>query len=62
MLQFNSTGLEFKTLEQCEQFHMIAFSTSCATCECSDQDCPWGRRHEPPVGETSGRAKAAAAA
>lgn len=47
MLQFNLRGQEFKTSEQYEQFQMVAFGVSCATCGCSDQECPWGRRNEP---------------
>jgi hypothetical protein len=39
--------LEFKNREQCEQFQMSAFDISCATCERSDQECPWDRRDEP---------------
>jgi hypothetical protein len=35
--------------EQCEQYQMTAFDVSCATCERSDQECPWGRRDEPTV-------------
>jgi hypothetical protein len=46
MLQFNTAGLEFQTAEQCEQFQMMAFSISCATCERSDQQCPWERRDQ----------------
>ena len=46
MLQFNTAGLEFETAEQCEQFQMMAFSISCATCERSDQQCPWERRDQ----------------
>jgi hypothetical protein len=38
--------LEFKTKEQCEQFQMTFFGTSCATCGRSDQECPWSRRDE----------------
>ena len=41
--------MEFRTEEQCEQFQMRAFGISCATCERSDQECPWGRRHEPTI-------------
>jgi hypothetical protein len=41
--------LEFRTREQCEQFQMMAFGISCATCERSDQECPWGRRDEPTI-------------
>ena len=45
MLQF-TTELELKTTQQCEQFQLMAFGISCATCECSDQECPWDRRDE----------------
>jgi hypothetical protein len=45
MLQFR-TKLEFKTVQQCEQFQMMAFGISCATCQRSDQECPWNRREE----------------
>ena len=39
--------LEFRTREQCEQFQMSNFGISCATCERSDQECPFDRRDEP---------------
>jgi hypothetical protein len=39
--------LHFWTREQCEQFHIMHFSISCATCERSDQECPWHRRDDP---------------
>jgi hypothetical protein len=39
--------LEFRTREQCEQFQMAAFGI--ATCERSDQECPWGRQDEPTI-------------
>lgn len=37
---------DLQTREQCEQFQMIHFGISCATCECSDDECPWHRRDE----------------
>jgi hypothetical protein len=45
MLKFR-TRLEFKTAEQCEQFQMMAFGVSCATCQRSDRECPWNRQDE----------------
>ncbi len=36
----------FRTREQCERFQIMNFGISCDTCECSDQECPWGRRDE----------------
>lgn len=47
MLQFHLTDLKFETREKCEQFRMMAFDLCCATCERSDQECPWGRQDEP---------------
>jgi hypothetical protein len=41
--------LEFRTREQCEQFQMSTFGISCATCERSDQECPWHRQDEPTI-------------
>ncbi|MGA9393647.1 MAG: hypothetical protein WBV69_24660 [Candidatus Sulfotelmatobacter sp.] len=38
--------IEFEGPEDCEQFQMMAFSVSCATCERSDEECPWHRRGE----------------
>ena len=38
--------LKFWTREQCEQFQMMHFSVSCATCERSDAECPWHRDDE----------------
>jgi hypothetical protein len=35
--------LKFMTREQCEQFQIMCFGISCATCERSDQECPWNR-------------------
>jgi len=35
--------LNFRTREQCEQFQMMRFGISCATCERSDEECPWNR-------------------
>jgi len=35
--------LKFRTREQCEQFQMMRFGISCATCERSDEECPWNR-------------------
>jgi hypothetical protein len=32
------------TREECEGFQMLAFGVCCATCEWSDQECPFGRR------------------
>jgi len=40
MLQFRTMS-ECKTQEQCEQFQMMAFGLSCATCGRSDRECPW---------------------
>ena len=34
------------TREQCEQFQMLYFGVSCATCERSDEECPWHRRDD----------------
>lgn len=36
--------IEFEGPEECEQFQMMAFSVTCATCERSDEQCPWHRR------------------
>jgi hypothetical protein len=36
--------LKVYTREQCEQFRMMYFGVSCATCERSDEECPWHRR------------------
>jgi len=41
--------LEVSTREQCEQFQMSAFNVSCATCERSDRECPWGRKDGPAI-------------
>ena len=38
--------LNFWTREQCEQFQMMHFGISCATCERSDEECPWHRQDE----------------
>ncbi len=38
--------LRFWTREQCEQFQMMYFGVSCATCERSDEECPWHRRDD----------------
>jgi hypothetical protein len=38
--------LRFWTREQCEQFQMMRFGVSCATCERSDEECPWHRQDE----------------
>jgi hypothetical protein len=35
--------LKFRTREQCEQFQIMHFGVSCATCERSDEECPWHR-------------------
>ena len=35
--------LKFRTREQCEQFQVMHFGVSCATCERSDEECPWHR-------------------
>lgn len=35
-----------QTREQCEQFQMIQFGISCATCERSDDECPWHRQDD----------------
>jgi MoaA/NifB/PqqE/SkfB family radical SAM enzyme len=35
--------LKFRTREQCEQFQIMRFGVSCATCERSDEECPWNR-------------------
>jgi len=35
--------LKFRTREQCEQFQIMHFGISCATCERSDEECPWNR-------------------
>jgi hypothetical protein len=32
------------TREQCEQYQMMHFGISCATCEQTDDECPWHRR------------------
>jgi hypothetical protein len=29
--------------EQCEEFQMTRFGISCATCDRSDDECPWHR-------------------
>jgi hypothetical protein len=39
--------LQFLSREQCEQFQMMHFGISCATCECSDVECPWQRQDKP---------------
>jgi hypothetical protein len=44
-MQFR-TKLEFDTAQQCEQFQMMAFGISCATCQRSDHECPWNRQAE----------------
>jgi hypothetical protein len=62
MLQFNAVGLEFETSDQCEQFQMMAFGISCATCDRSDQQCPWERRNQPTDQPVTRRVRAAAAA
>jgi len=59
MMRF-TTELEFKTTQQCEQFQLMAFGVSCATCQCSDQQCPWNRREE--LASATNLPKAAAAA
>ena len=38
--------LHFWTREQCEQFQIVHFGISCATCERSDEECPWHRKDE----------------
>jgi hypothetical protein len=38
--------LRIWTREQCEQFQMMHFGVSCATCERSDAECPWHREDE----------------
>ena len=38
--------LKVLTREQCEQFQMMHFGVSCATCELSDDECPWHRQDE----------------
>lgn len=43
MLQYRNE-LEFKSLQECEQFQLLAFGISCATCGRSDRECPWERR------------------
>jgi hypothetical protein len=35
--------LKFRSREQCEQFQIMRFGVSCATCELSDEECPWHR-------------------
>jgi hypothetical protein len=35
--------LKFRTREQCEQFQIMRFGVSCATCERSNEECPWNR-------------------
>jgi hypothetical protein len=45
MAQYRSK-LEFDGPQQCQQFQMMAFGICCATCECSDQQCPWHRQEE----------------
>jgi hypothetical protein len=35
--------LKFRTREQCEQFQIMRFGISCATCERSDEECPCHR-------------------
>ena len=42
--------LTFGSREQCEQFQMLHFGISCATCERSDQECPWHRQDDPTEG------------
>ena len=39
--------LKLLTREQCEQFQMMRFGISCATCERTDEECPWHRQDEP---------------
>jgi hypothetical protein len=36
--------VNFWTREQCEEFNMMRFGITCATCELSDDECPWHRR------------------
>jgi hypothetical protein len=36
--------LKVLTREQCEEFQMMHFGVSCATCELSDEECPWHRQ------------------
>jgi len=38
---------EFRTREQCESYRLMHFEISCATCERSDEECPWLRQDEP---------------
>jgi hypothetical protein len=38
--------LKFWNREECEQFQMTHFGVSCATCERSDEECPWHRQDE----------------
>jgi hypothetical protein len=38
--------LKFWTREQCEQFQMMHFGVSCATCGRSDEECSWHRQDE----------------
>ena len=40
--------LNFQTKEQCENFQMMNFGISCATCERSDEECPWHRQDNEP--------------
>jgi hypothetical protein len=39
--------LNFWSREQCEQFQILHFGISCASCERSDEECPWHRQHDP---------------
>jgi len=37
---------KFWTRQQCEQFQIMHFGISCATCARSDAECPWHREDE----------------
>jgi hypothetical protein len=58
-MQFKAR-LQFQNAQQCEQFQMTAFGISCATCQCSDEECPFSRRDE--VSASAKPPKAAATA
>jgi hypothetical protein len=47
--------LQFVTRQQCEQFQMMHFGISCATCERWDEECPWHRQDEPPMARPTHR-------
>jgi hypothetical protein len=59
-MQFR-TRFQFQNAQQCEQFQMTAFGVSCATCQCSDDECPFNRRDEASASAKPPKAVTAAA-